>query len=96
MIKKTKKDTFFVYIIECEDNSYYTGYTDDLVKRFNSHKLGKGAKYTRSKKAKKLVYFEKYLTKEQAMKREYELKTLERKEKEKLIIGFTENLEKKV
>jgi putative endonuclease len=76
---------FFVYIIECLDNSYYTGYTTDLVKRFELHKLGKGAKYTRAKKAKKLVYFEEFLTKEEAMKREYEIKQFKREDKEKLI-----------
>ena len=80
--------TFFVYIIECYDNSYYTGYTNDLVKRFELHKLGKGAKYTRARKAKKLVYFEKFLSKEEAMKREYELKSFKREEKEKIIFNF--------
>ena len=79
---------FFIYIIECEDDSYYTGYTNDLVKRFETHKLGKGAKYTRAKKAKKLIYFEKHLSKEEAMKREYEIKMLKREDKEKLVDSF--------
>ena len=66
---------WFVYIIKCKDNSLYTGYTDNLEKRFEKHKSGKGAKYTRSHIPEKIVFFEKYDNKIMALKREREIKS---------------------
>lgn len=76
-----------VYILECSDKTYYTGWTKDLEKRINVHNNGKGAKYTRGRLPVKVIYFEKYITKSEAMKREYQIKKMSRKEKEKLIIS---------
>lgn len=42
------KDIFWVYILQCENGSFYTGYTRDLQRRFQEHLVGKGSKYTRS------------------------------------------------
>lgn len=75
----------YVYIIRCKDNSLYTGWTNNLEKRFKAHCEGKGAKYTKGRGPLKLVYFEKYDTKQEAMKREYFIKRLSRKEKLELI-----------
>lgn len=75
---------WFVYILLCEDNSLYTGSTNDLEKRFKAHKEGKGGKYTRSHKPIKIVYSEKYETKSAALKREIGIKSLSRAEKLKL------------
>lgn len=75
----------FTYILECSDKSLYTGYTPDLEKRIATHNAGKGAKYTRGRLPVKLVYFEEYPTKEEAMHREYEIKQLKREEKLALI-----------
>lgn len=75
----------YVYIIRCNDNSLYTGWTNDLDKRFKTHQEGKGAKYTRGRRPLELVYFEEYETKVQAMKREYEIKKMSREKKIKLI-----------
>lgn len=75
----------YVYIIRCKDNSLYTGWTNNLEKRFKAHCEGKGAKYTKGRGPLKLVYFEKYNTKQEAMKREYFIKSLSRKEKLELI-----------
>ena len=75
----------YVYILECGDNTLYTGWTNDLEKRINVHSSGKGAKYTRGRLPVKLVYFEKYNDKQIAMKREYAIKRLSREEKLKLI-----------
>ena len=86
--------SFFVYILECDDNTYYTGYTSNLIKRITQHKLKKGAKYTRSKKEVRLVYFEIHSTKEQAMKREYEIKKAGRVYKQILVKNFRINLER--
>jgi putative endonuclease len=75
----------YVYILECSDKTYYTGWTKDLEKRINTHNNGKGAKYTRGRCPVKLIYFENFNDKVEAMKREYEIKQMSRKEKEKLI-----------
>lgn len=77
----------YVYILECSDKTYYTGWTKDLEKRINTHNNGKGAKYTRGRCPVKLIYFENFNDKVEAMKREYEIKQMSRKEKEKLIIS---------
>lgn len=73
--------SWFVYVILCEDDSLYTGSTNDLEKRFNAHKLGKAAKYTRSHKPKRLVYSEKLESKSKALKREIEIKSWPRTRK---------------
>lgn len=75
----------YVYILECFDNSLYTGYTNDLEKRVGIHNCGKGAKYTRCRLPVKLVYFEEFETKSEAMKREYSIKQLSRDDKKALI-----------
>lgn len=79
---------FFCYMLRCADHSLYTGYTNDLKKREKVHNSGKGAKYTRSRRPCTLVYAEKFETKSEAMKREYEIKhRLSAREKEALIEG---------
>ena len=75
----------YVYIIKCGDNSLYTGWTNNLEKRFKNHCEGKGAKYTRGRGPLKLVYYEEYEDKILAMKRESAIKKLSRSEKLKLI-----------
>lgn len=75
----------YTYILECADGSLYTGYTPDLEKRVETHNAGKGAKYTRGRRPVKLVYSEEYDTKEEAMRREYQIKHLKREEKLALI-----------
>ena len=75
----------YTYVLECKDGSLYTGWTNHLEKRVKDHNDGKGAKYTKSRRPVKLVYHEVFDTKEEAMRREYEIKHYTRKEKEKLI-----------
>ena len=75
----------FTYILECSDGSFYTGWTNNLERRVKAHNAGKGAKYTKSRKPVKPVYFETFLTKQEAMRREWEIKQLSRVEKWKLI-----------
>jgi putative endonuclease len=76
---------YFVYILLCQDDSYYTGSTNDVEKRFKDHLTGKGARYTKSHKPVKIVYREKFATKSEALKREAEIKSWPRKKKENLI-----------
>ncbi len=75
----------FTYILKCADGSLYTGWTNDLPKRVAAHNAGTGAKYTRSRRPAELVYYEVFPTKEEAMRREYEIKHMSREEKEALI-----------
>ncbi|WP_326906731.1 GIY-YIG nuclease family protein [Sedimentibacter sp. MB31-C6] len=76
---------FYTYIIECSDGSLYTGYTNDLDKRIMTHNEKKGAKYTRGRVPVVLKYYEEFNNKQDAMKRESEIKKLNRKKKEELI-----------
>ncbi len=75
----------YVYILRCNDDSLYTGWTNNLEKRIKAHSDGKGAKYTRARVLVELVYFEVFEDKIEAMKREYAIKQLKRKEKLELI-----------
>lgn len=75
----------YTYILKCKDDSLYTGWTNDLKKRITSHNAGKGAKCTKARRPVELVYYEEFQTREEAMKREYAIKQLSRKEKEALI-----------
>jgi putative endonuclease len=83
----------YTYILRCKDNTLYTGYTNRLQYRIQMHQAGKGAKYTRGRGPVSLVYAESFETKSEAMKREIEIKKLDKKQKEQLIEGFSENLD---
>ena len=92
--KNNKK--FFVYILECADKTFYTGYTNDPDKRIEAHNAGKGAKYTKARLPVKQVYLEVFDDKESALKREWFIKhKLTRKDKIKLIEDQKKNLESK-
>ncbi len=82
----------YTYILECNDKSLYTGWTTDLEQRLVAHNLGRGAKYTRAHLPVKLVYYEEFATKEEAMKREYAIKQLSREEKVELIASCSVGL----
>ena len=75
----------YTYIVKCADGTLYTGWTNHLEERIQTHNSGKGAKYTRSRLPVKLVYYEEYESKIDAMKREYAIKHLTRAQKEALI-----------
>ena len=77
--------SWFVYILECNDNSLYTGITNDLKKRVSAHNSGKGAKFTKARLPVRLVYREIYNTKSDSLKREIEIKKMKRTEKLDLI-----------
>ncbi|MBK5133518.1 GIY-YIG nuclease family protein [Candidatus Bathyarchaeota archaeon] len=77
--------TFFVYILLCEDGSFYTGYTKNLDNRVKQHMNGKGARYTKSHKPKKIVYVELFETRSGALKRERRIKKNSHNQKQGLI-----------
>ena len=76
---------WFVYIVKCSDDSFYTGSSNDVEARVKRHNSGKGGKYTRSRKPVVLIYTEQLDSKEQALKREIEIKSFSRENKKKLI-----------
>jgi putative endonuclease len=82
---RENKRVNYTYILKCSDGSLYTGWTNNLDKRVEDHNSGKGAKYTRSRRPVVLAYYEQFETKEEAMRREWEIKRLTRKKKLALI-----------
>ena len=75
----------YTYIVKCSDGSLYTGWTNNLEKRIKDHNAWRGAKYTKTRRPDVLVYKEEFPTKQEAMKREWEIKRLSRKEKLSMI-----------
>lgn len=78
----------YTYMVRCADNSLYTGFTTDLVRRVKTHNAGRGAKYTRPRLPVELVYFETFNTREEALRREAEIKKLSKEKKEVLAASF--------
>ena len=76
---------YYLYILECEDGSLYTGITDDLARRFEEHRRGLGGHYTASHRVRRIAYVESLQTKGDALRREIQVKRLERKKKLALI-----------
>jgi putative endonuclease len=74
-----------VYIIECSDLTYYTGISNDVEKRIDTHNKKKGAKYTKTRTPVKLVYQQSFETKSLAAKEEWRIKQLTRNQKILLI-----------
>ncbi len=70
-----RPDTFYVYVIHCNDDSMYIGQTQDLRKRWREHDSGAGAEHTRRHKPLGVVHYEEFKSREEAVKREHDLKT---------------------
>ena len=80
---------WYVYLLRCGDDTLYCGSTNDLQKRLQLHRAGKGAKYTRGRGPLELVYWEELPSQSDALKRERAIKTLSRPEKLNLIATKT-------
>ena len=80
--------TWYLYILQCEDASFYTGITLHVQQRLVEHTAGRGSKYVRSKGQVKLVHMEPYKTKSAALRRELEIKSWSRSKKLALINGL--------
>jgi putative endonuclease len=76
---------YTLYIVECSDQTLYTGIARDPYKRLVQHNAGTGAKYTRSRRPVRLVYTESMKTRGEALKREYEIKKWSRQRKIDLV-----------
>jgi len=87
--------TYYVYILQCSDGSYYTGVTNDVERRFYEHQEGliEGC-YTHNKRPLKLMYVEEFTDIVEAISREKQIKGWTRKKKEALIAGDFEKLAK--
>ncbi|MHA2129047.1 MAG: GIY-YIG nuclease family protein [Promethearchaeota archaeon] len=88
-LSENNLNIFYVYILETVAKNgkkrFYTGYTNNLYRRWNEHRSGKGARFCRGKKSLELKYFETFTTRKEAMRRELEIKTFTRKQKRDLI-----------
>ena len=82
---KKKEPRWFLYILKCRDNTFYTGITTDLDRRLDQHNNGTASRYTRSRKPVKRVHQETCADRSEALKREYAVKQLSREEKELLV-----------
>jgi len=77
---------WLMYVVECADGTYYTGITTDMTRRLNEHNRTKrGAKYTRSRRPVRLIYFESHENRSEASRAEAAFKKLTRKKKEAYI-----------
>ena len=81
----TRSPDHYVYVVQCSDGSFYTGYTTDVQRRLDEHNAGDGAKYTRGRTPVELIHVEGFDSKSAAMSREYEIKQLSRADKERLV-----------
>ena len=79
-----------VYMVECSDGTYYTGWTNDVAARVAAHNAGYGARYTRGRGPVRLVYREDCPDKRTAQRREWEIKQMNRAQKQQLVGRFTE------
>ena len=84
-----KNKQWVVYILQCKDDTLYTGITDDFEKRFQAHSSGKGAKYTRGRGPLQLRYLEPCVDMSSALRREYEIKQLSRANKMELCSQYS-------
>ena len=81
---ESEKQSYYVYLLLCDDDSYYTGYTKNVASRLERHTKGHGARYTRMRRPKRVVYVEEFRTRNAATKREHQIKTLSHKEKQQI------------
>ena len=75
----------YTYLLRCADGTLYCGWTNDLERRVAAHNAGTGAKYTKSRRPVELAYCETFATKQEAMRRETQIKRLTRRQKLALI-----------
>ena len=88
----TSSSSWYIYIVQCADQSLYTGISTDLLRRIEEHNSSpNGAKYTRARRPIQLVYFEQSESRSEACKREYALKRLSPIDKRQLVTNTHQN-----
>lgn len=78
---------FFVYILHCSDDTYYTGHTDNLEKRIQEHHHGGKCRYTTNRRPLQLVWSMDFPTRDQAKEVERQIKKWSQAKKRALIEG---------
>ena len=78
---------WFLYILRCQNDTFYTGVTKDLERRLKMHNDGKASRYTRARRPVKMIYHENCASRARALVRECEVKALPRKKKEQLVLS---------
>ncbi len=78
----------YVYVVECTDGTFYTGWTTNLVRRLATHNAGRGSRYTRQRRPVRLVYWEEQPDRATAQRREIAIKRLSHPRKCKLVESF--------
>ncbi len=91
-----RSGTFYTYIVECSDGTYYTGYTPDIKKRLDLHNMGRGAKYTRDRRPVTLVWYKEHKYFKNAFLEEIRIKKMTRRQKEKLIETYEGSAQKDI
>jgi len=89
--KRSRSQSYYVYVLLCDDGSYYTGYTRNVNLRIIQHLDGRGARYTRMHRPKKLIYLELIKTRGEAMRRERQIKSLSHVQKSNLELNPKRN-----
>lgn len=79
------EEKHYTYLLLCENNKLYCGYTNDPDRRFQAHLSGKASKFTRANKPIQMVYVKEFETKSEAMREECRIKKLTKPQKEELI-----------
>ena len=87
MRKLIRYGRFYVYILKCQDGTFYTGYTPDIKRRIKLHNAGRAAKYTRDRKPVRLIWCKEYRYFKKAFLEEKRIKGLTREQKERLVNG---------
>ena len=85
---------FFIYILECNDGSYYVGHTDNIEKRISEHEQGKISSYTKTRLPVKGVYIQDFMTRDEAINAERQVKGWSRKKKIALINNDWEEIKR--
>ncbi len=93
--RRQPDEPWFLYILRCENDAFYTGVTKDLKRRLKMHNNGRASRYTRARRPVRMVYHEDCAGHAQALVRECKVKALSRKEKEQLVLSGRKRSKKK-
>jgi len=83
-VREKRPTSYYVYLLLCNDGSYYTGYTNNVASRLEQHKKGHGARYTKMRRPKRVIHVEEFKTRRAAMRREQQIKALTHNQKRDL------------
>jgi len=82
--REKRSASYYVYLLLCDDGSYYTGYTDNVASRLKQHEQGHGARYTKMHRPKRVIYIKEFKTRRAAMRGEQQIKAFTHNQKREL------------